>query len=100
MRLLLVGDSVTHGSTGDWTWRYRLWHHLRACGLAAELSTAASRVVVARTAAGFEQLVDTYDAVHPSARGEVRIVAGVADALAELGIGMPYPRPPPDPSAS
>lgn len=221
MRLLLVGDSVTHGSTGDWTWRYRLWRHLRTCGvdvelvgpdetlagpppeepnlayadpefdrhhaarwgrsfddvdwpvewlvatyrphvvvellgindliwtgktaeqlvsdvgrfvraaqhadpgldvvlgelpqtwephvteydaaldgLAAELSTGTSRVVVARTAAGFERLVDTYDAVHPSARGEVRIAAGVADALAGLGIGVPYPRPLPDASAS
>jgi lysophospholipase L1-like esterase len=28
--LMLVGDSITHGSTGDWTWRYRLWKHLRA----------------------------------------------------------------------
>ena len=221
MRLLLVGDSVTHGATGDWTWRYRRWQHLRAWGadvelvgpdetvagpppaapnleyadpafdrhhaarwgrsfddtdwpvdwlvrtyrpdvlvellgvndliwsgksagqlvadvtrfaraaqqarpgldlvlgelpqtwlphvveydaaladLAGELTTRSSRVVVARTAAGFEELVDTYDEVHPSARGEVRIAAGVADALAVLGIGAPYPRPLPDPSAS
>lgn len=28
--LMLVGDSITHGSTGDWTWRYRLWKHLHA----------------------------------------------------------------------
>lgn len=28
--VLLVGDSVTMGSTGDWTWRYRLWKHLAA----------------------------------------------------------------------
>lgn len=27
-RVLIVGDSVTQGSTGDWTWRYRLWKHL------------------------------------------------------------------------
>ena len=30
VRVLLVGDSVTHGSSGDWTWRYRLWQHLSA----------------------------------------------------------------------
>ena len=30
LRVLLVGDSVTQGSAGDWTWRYRLWRHLEA----------------------------------------------------------------------
>ena len=29
-QVLIVGDSVTQGSSGDWTWRYRLWQHLRA----------------------------------------------------------------------
>ncbi len=29
-RVMLVGDSSTQGSTGDWTWRYRLWQHLDA----------------------------------------------------------------------
>ncbi len=28
VRILLVGDSVTQGSAGDWTWRYRLAQHL------------------------------------------------------------------------
>lgn len=27
-----VGDSMTIGSRGDYTWRYRLWRHLRATG--------------------------------------------------------------------
>ncbi|MFD7733965.1 GDSL-type esterase/lipase family protein [Kitasatospora phosalacinea] len=31
--LMIVGDSISHGSSGDWTWRYRLWKHLRACGV-------------------------------------------------------------------
>jgi len=29
-RVLVTGDSGTIGSTGDWTWRYRLWKHLAA----------------------------------------------------------------------
>lgn len=29
-RIMLVGDSITQGSMGDHTWRYRLWAHLRA----------------------------------------------------------------------
>ena len=28
MRILIVGDSMTQGSAGDWTWRYGLWKHL------------------------------------------------------------------------
>lgn len=24
-RMLIVGDSITHGQDGDFTWRYRLW---------------------------------------------------------------------------
>lgn len=29
-RLLIVGDSITHGSASDYTWRYRLARHLAA----------------------------------------------------------------------
>ncbi|GAA2152999.1 hypothetical protein GCM10009844_36830 [Nocardioides koreensis] len=215
IRVLLVGDSVTQGSAGDWTWRYRLWHHLVDNGtavdlvgprddlldnvtstqgshayadpafdtdhasrwgmtfaaqdvpigdlveeyhpdvvveqlgvndlawdrrsatevaafarrfvedarvadptvavvlgglpqtwipgaqeydaslpaLADELSTDTSPVVVASPEQPFVEGVDTYDAAHPTATGELRIAAGVADALAVLGVGSPYPRP-------
>jgi lysophospholipase L1-like esterase len=215
VRILLVGDSVTQGSSGDWTWRYRLWQHLVEAGvradlvgpdddlldpatrergsheyadpdfdqdhaarwgmsfldqdhpigelvddyhpdvvvemlgindlawrhataaeveeearrfvrdaqaadpdldvvvgalpqswvpgvgeydaalpaLAAELATDASDVVVAAAPEPFVQGVDTYDSAHPAASGEVAIAASVADALAGLGIGTPYPRP-------
>ena len=34
VRILLVGDSITQGSAGDWTWRYRLWQHLTGHGVA------------------------------------------------------------------
>ena len=209
-RILLLGDSVTQGSAGDWTWRYRLWRHLRAVeepadfvgpdrslagpsgayadrrfdrdhaavwgawasagmervgalvadhrpdvlvvmlgindllydapaeavlwcleqivlraresdpavdvvlsevtqtwftddgrpaqvnagldALSIRLSTTESRVVVADAASGYRRK-HTYDTSHPSAQGEVRIAAAVADALARLGIGTPYPRP-------
>lgn len=218
VRILLVGDSVTQGSAGDWTWRYRLWEHLRDTGtrvdlvgprddlldratstfgsqeyvdphfdrdhaarwgmtlaapdwpieqlvrdyrpdvvvemlglndltwredgpdqveqelatfvrdarsanpdvdvvltelpqvwfegvprldlmlptLARRLDSSDSRVVVASTSAGAAENVDTYDPAHLSATGEVRVAAGVADALARLGIGNWYPRPLPD----
>lgn len=218
VRILLVGDSVTQGSSGDWTWRYRLWRHLVGSGvrvdlvgprddlldnvtgdfgshayldpafdqdhaarwgmffgaqdqpigelvdeyhpdvvvemlgvndlawthtaaegvlqdarrfvedaqaadpdvdvvvgvlpqtwipgverydanlpvLAGELETDTSRVVTATPGAPFVEGIDTWDTAHPTASGEVKLAAGVADALARLGVGPEYPRPLPD----
>ncbi|KRA37289.1 hypothetical protein ASD81_00670 [Nocardioides sp. Root614] len=214
VRILMVGDSVTQGSSGDWTWRYRLWQHLQTSGVAvdfvgprsdlrdlrtggpgatsyvdpdfdrdhaarwgmwsgypdtpigtlvadhqpdvvitmlgvndilygrspqstaedttglvaaaravdpdlafvvaeatqhwftgvsefnaalgpvtAAVTTAESPVVVAEAAAGYDELQDTWDHAHANARGEVKIAAAVADALAALGIGDPAHRP-------
>ncbi|MFI7209833.1 fibronectin type III domain-containing protein [Micromonospora maritima] len=31
-KVMIVGDSISHGSSGDWTWRYRLWKHLESTG--------------------------------------------------------------------
>ena len=207
-RVLLIGDSITHGRSGDWTWRYRLWRSLQEGGapavdfvgpdeelhsesrayqdpffdrdhasrwgatlsppayapaalaseyrpdvvvielgvndlrrdkppaevdaamrdvvgelreaapgvdvvvvhvpvvtvagapelnqrfdeLAAEMDTVDERVVVARADDGFVPDpsvpgADSYDGLHPSPSGEVKIAASVAVALAELGIG-------------
>ena len=35
-RVMVVGDSISHGSSGDWTWRYRLWKHLTANGVSVD----------------------------------------------------------------
>ncbi|GAA4759139.1 hypothetical protein GCM10023350_51450 [Nocardioides endophyticus] len=55
--------------------------------LAAGLSGPDSSVVVSDTGHGFEEYVDTWDPAHLAATGEVKMAAGVAEALAELGIG-------------
>lgn len=60
--------------------------------VAADLDTVDSRVVVAQTQDGYAE-ADTYDGVHPHARGELKIAAAVADALATIGVGETYPRP-------
>jgi len=60
--------------------------------LAEVLSTPRSRIVVAR-AQPLTKFIDTWDPAHLSATGEVKVAAAVADALAVLGIGEPYPRP-------
>lgn len=36
-RLLIVGDSVTHGDNGDYTWRYFAWQGLQAAGADVDL---------------------------------------------------------------
>jgi len=36
LRIMLVGDSMTEGSSGDWTWRYRLARYLDASGASYE----------------------------------------------------------------
>ncbi|KAK4663874.1 uncharacterized protein QC763_502030 [Podospora pseudopauciseta] len=28
-RIMIVGDSISHGREGDWTWRYRIWEWFR-----------------------------------------------------------------------
>ncbi|WP_353945529.1 GDSL-type esterase/lipase family protein [Streptomyces sp. HUAS MG91] len=35
--IMIVGDSISHGSSGDWTWRYRFWKHLREHGVSLDL---------------------------------------------------------------
>lgn len=36
MKLMVVGDSISHGREGDWTWRYRLWEWLTSQGVEFE----------------------------------------------------------------
>ncbi|WP_198659075.1 GDSL-type esterase/lipase family protein [Nocardiopsis sp. FIRDI 009] len=62
--------------------------------LAQRLTSQTSPVVVARVAADYVPSRDSWDEVHPNARGELRIAAAFADALAEpLGVGRGFPRP-------
>jgi hypothetical protein len=63
-------------------------------GLAEELSTADSPVV-ATSVAEFVEGVDTYDAAHPTTRGQIKYASAVSTALAELGVGEPFVAPTP-----
>jgi len=44
VKVMLVGSSTTHGSAGDFTWRYRLWKHLTDSGVAVDLVGPSSRL--------------------------------------------------------
>jgi len=62
--------------------------------LASTLSTARSPIAVAATATGFVAASDTYDGLHPNARGELKIAAAFADALAtRFKLGPVHQRP-------
>src|SRR6478752_6971419 len=37
LRILIIGVYVGLGSSGDWTWRYRLWEMLRSSGVSFDL---------------------------------------------------------------
>ncbi|WP_067482311.1 GDSL-type esterase/lipase family protein [Actinomadura hibisca] len=50
LNVMIVGDSISHGSSGDWTWRYRLWKHLRAHGVELDLVGPANDLDNATTA--------------------------------------------------
>lgn len=70
--------------------------------VAADLSTERSPVISLDVAGGedWDAASDTYDGTHPNARGEVKIAAAFADALAQAyGVGDAYPRPLPTAAA-
>lgn len=35
-RIMVVGDSISQGHSGDYTWRYRLWQHLAASNISVD----------------------------------------------------------------
>ena len=37
MRVLIVGDSISQGQEGDWTWRYRIWQWFRQNSVAVKM---------------------------------------------------------------
>ncbi|KAL2147986.1 hypothetical protein VTI28DRAFT_42 [Corynascus sepedonium] len=35
IKVMVVGDSISHGREGDWTWRYRIWEWFQQQGISA-----------------------------------------------------------------
>ncbi len=65
--------------------------------LAEQLTSGDSPVVIARVAEDYAPAHDHWDDRHPNTRGEIKIAAAFADALADpLGVGDTYPRPFPE----
>ncbi len=64
-----------------------------------DLDRPDGRVLLARASSGYvmgrddDSGGDTWDQIHPNAQGQLKIGAAVCDALSQLGLGTPYPRP-------
>lgn len=68
--------------------------------LAGQLTSETSPMVVAQVAKEYAPVHDNWDESNPNVRGELKIAAAFADALAEpLGVGETFPRPLPELSA-
>lgn len=63
MRYLFVGDSMTVGSAGDFTWRYRMWQHL--CRIGEPFSVVGPRVTVYDRATDAADSADYGDPAFP-----------------------------------
>jgi lysophospholipase L1-like esterase len=91
-KIMIVGDSISQGSTGDWTWRYRLAQHLTAAGTAYDLVGPRTDLFDRATNAhGSQQYVDgAFDRQHAAKWGEMigfakeRIAADVTSSGAQL----------------
>jgi lysophospholipase L1-like esterase len=61
---------------------------------ASHRSTARSPIAVARDDIGIDVTNDYWDGTHPNTRGQIKIAAAFADALAaKFHFGRPYPKP-------
>lgn len=64
MRYMFVGDSMTIGSAGDYTWRYRMWQHL--CGLGERFTVVGPRTALHDKAADEAVSQDYADPAFPA----------------------------------
>ncbi|MCX5198666.1 GDSL-type esterase/lipase family protein [Streptomyces sp. NBC_00249] len=74
MRFMFVGDSMTIGRAGDFTWRYRMWQHLTTTPEPAAEPAGAHRIVGPRTAL-YDTLTDaptSHDYADPAFPGHAR----------------------------
>ncbi|WP_329124800.1 GDSL-type esterase/lipase family protein [Streptomyces sp. NBC_01465] len=77
--LMIVGDSISHGSSGDWTWRYRFWKHLQQCGVAVDFVgpyKTLDNIRTEETGDGDNTYADTeFDRDHAAKWGQPYLVA-------------------------
>ncbi|MGF7239408.1 MAG: GDSL-type esterase/lipase family protein [Frankia sp.] len=71
VKIMVVGDSISQGHTGDYTWRYRFWQHLKADQVSFDLVGPKTTVWDATNAAGTNLYLDpNFDQDHDAVWGE------------------------------
>ena len=76
-RIMIYGDSLSHGSSGDWTWRYRLWQTLVLQSVSFDFVGPRSDVVnyVTRKSGGWAYRQPYFDRNHAALWG-TRFIGG------------------------
>ncbi|WP_424212462.1 GDSL-type esterase/lipase family protein [Streptomyces sp. BI20] len=93
MRFLFVGDSMTVGCAGDFTWRYRMWRHLTAaCAEPVEIVGPRTDLYVPPTATATATATGD-DAATTAAGAATTVVATAATTAADAGTDVGAPRP-------
>jgi len=76
-RIMIYGDSLSHGSSGDWTWRYRLWQTLVLQSVSFDFVGPRSDVVnyITRKSGGWAYRQPNFDRHHAALWG-TRFIGG------------------------
>lgn len=76
-RIMIYGDSLSHGSSGDWTWRYRLWQTLVLQSVSFDFVGPRSDVVnyITRKSGGWAYRQPYFDRNHAALWG-TRFIGG------------------------
>jgi cell division septation protein DedD len=86
-RIMIYGDSLSHGSSGDWTWRYRLWQTLVLQSVSFDFVGPRTDVVnyATRKSGGWAYRQPYFDRNHAALWG-TRFIGGYyqIDALAPI----------------
>lgn len=82
-KILIVGDSITQGSVGDYTWRYFTWQHLVQAGAEVDFVGPNSQVYVARGASWPASYADArFDRDHAATWGDRMVYKPLHDRAA------------------
>lgn len=70
VKIMVVGASISQGHSGDYTWRYRLWQHLKSNGVALDMVGPTSMLHDDTVAAGTHDYIDpNFDQDHDATWG-------------------------------
>ncbi len=73
VKIMVVGDSISHGHSGDYTWRYRLWQHLTTNNTAVDFVGPKQTVYDENNANSLAYIDPNFDRDHDATWGRTLI---------------------------